>query len=198
MPNQKPTKAKQGRPKPQPQQGHSPSNSQVVRADAPALDNLEAPHTEQGNKPHAAQRADARESQQEATRPYRRIDKLNIALTLFFSFVIVVFTGVSTYYSSKQWEVMDRTIQIENRAYVSVHKGSLGKELKVGEPASAVVFLVHKGNNPGMKARVESSIKFVDAPIPEPMMPLTEGGGDDNETRPQQAAGYQKRLSCSS
>ena len=81
MPNQKPAKTKQRRSKRQSQEGHSPSDSQIVRADAPTLDNLQRPDAEQGNEPQARQNADTGQRYQQVGKPFSRIEKPPFPLT---------------------------------------------------------------------------------------------------------------------
>jgi hypothetical protein len=176
MPNKKPTKTKQPHPKPQPQQGHAPSSSQVVRADAPPLNHLQSPNAEQGDKPQPAQNTGASQNDQDAAKPYRRIDKLNIILTLLFTAAITIFTGFSTFYSSKQWDGIKQSLEdaretreVENRAYVSVKTASLVTELKPGEPATVTIDYVNKGDTPALKAGAHVEMDFLAKRVSEPL-----------------------------
>lgn len=167
MPNRKPTKTKKPQPKPEPQQGHSPSNIQVSRADSAPLNNLQSPHPEQSHKPQTTQGAVERQPNQEAAKPYRRIDKLNIILTLLFSGVVAIFAGISTYYSSKQWEGIKQSLadaratrNLENRAWV-VFKETQNKEpISKTQPTTITVILQNMGATPAVNARVEVTMKY--------------------------------------
>jgi hypothetical protein len=165
--NQRPAKKKQRRARPQPQQGHAPPNGQVDMTTAPNLYNLETPHREQGDKPKSAQDTDARQSNQGATTPYRRIDKLNIALTLLFSFVVAVFTVFSTYYSSKQWEGIKQSLadaketrEIENRAWVNAESAELMKPIELPPNSRFSLFLNVTVKNTGASVATDGIAFF--------------------------------------
>ncbi|MFL6333249.1 MAG: hypothetical protein ACJ754_07915 [Pyrinomonadaceae bacterium] len=176
MPNQKPTKTKQGTAKPQTQQSHSPAGSKVVRADPLALDSLQPPNPEKGNKPQPTQDAGAGQSDQKISKPYSRIETTNIALSLIFSFAIVVFTAFSTYYSSKQWEGLQQSLtdaretrELENRSYLFVKGANVGGELKEGGRVAALLTFANAGQSPAQNVSVWVNVDFKNSPVPEPM-----------------------------
>ena len=153
---------KQTKAKAQPQQGHAPSGGQLVTSHAPAVDQINRPQDGQQYEPEAEQRSNERPGQHQSSKPYRRIDKLNIGLTLLFSGLVVLFTGISTYYSSKQWEAVKQSLvdaretrEIENRAYVVV-KGIelLRAPIKLGEPNEGLVTLRKYRGHSGPKCLV--------------------------------------------
>ena len=174
MPSQRQTKNKQRNAKRQPQQSHAPSAGQMVRADAPTLDNLKPPQPEEEQKPQPAKHSYLSENHQHSASPYRRIEKLNIVLTLIFSGAVAIFTAFSTYYSSKQWQaVMEslkdakETREIENRAWVIVTGANMAREMKVGEPPIVSFVMANKGNTPARNVRVTSEVQIRDSPVPD-------------------------------
>jgi hypothetical protein len=103
-------------------------------------------------------------------------------LPLMLTGLIFFITCVYTVFSFLQWRTMERTIEIGNRAYVSVDKGSLLKELKVGEPVNATVNFVNKGNTPALKVKTRGSIGFTADQISEPMQPIPGDVNDPQST----------------
>jgi hypothetical protein len=176
MPNKNPRKRKQTKAKAQPEPGHAPSGGQLVTSHAATVDQVNRPQDEQQYEPKPEQRPSERPGQHQPPKPYRSIDKLNIGLTLLFSGLVVLFTGISTYYSSKQWEAVKQSLvdaretrEIENRAYVVV-KGIelLRAPIKLGEPNEGFVTYVNTGSTPARNVSFRSVARFIVPPLPNP------------------------------
>jgi hypothetical protein len=179
MPEQNKTKTKQDDAKHQAQKSYLPAGSKVIRPDALDLGDLQPPDAKHGDEPDSAQGTNAGHNQPKAAKPFGRVEKLNIALTLFFSFWVVVFTGISTYYSSKQWEGMrnqlgamsqqlkqaEETRAVENRAYLSVQEVRLDTPIRAGIAPSAHILYVNNGKTPAVNARASFCLEVVDNPL---------------------------------
>lgn len=184
MSNKKSTKTKKSHPEVKSQQVPS-FNSQVSRTVPASYDSLQIPLSEQSEKPLPTQGAVKRQSQHETPKPYRRIDKLNIALTLLFSGVVAVFTGISTYYSSKQWEGVRESIadaretrEIENRAYVTAKTIKIRKYPENPRVAQIDVTFVNTGQTPALRTVTYATVLSWkrSVPFPEkPYYPTPEG-----------------------
>lgn len=131
-----------------------------------------------GNKVHAEHRADAGKGKHKVTNNGGPKDSRANQLMAFFTGLLVLITCIYTYFSSKQWEVTQLSLQeakltreIENRAYVNIKSGSLVTALKAGERPSASIVIENAGHTPArhtvMRVMIES--RDASAPEPEPM-----------------------------
>lgn len=128
-----------------------------------------------GNKVHAEHRADTGKGKHKVTKNGGPKESRANQLMAFFTGLLVLITCIYTYFSSKQWEVTQLSLQeakltreIENRAYVNIKSGSLVTALKAGEYPSVSLVVENGGHTPARRTAMRVFVESRDASAPEP------------------------------
>jgi hypothetical protein len=174
MTSKKPAKAKQTHTKHKPEGSKRPLGHETA---LPALDQFQDPHAGQSNKADAAYSTNTSQNSQEITKPFRRIELVNIVLTLIFSGLLVIATWTYTIYSRKQLDAVTeqarlmneglkesvKTRELENAAFIGTKGAKWNQPLHVGEWQKISVTIINTGKTPAFNLKVEQGWVFQEA-----------------------------------